>query len=248
MDASGNGPRCAKYIDRMAQRRWKRHVILATGASAATAAIYLALALSNETWMDPSLGRKADDSLWRFNVATGSVAMTLLVITLSIGPLRVLGGGRSSVHLPWRRVTGVWATVFAVIHFPGGLAIHSEGWRIWGPFSRILPEAGNLIDSYGVAYWAGLGALALLVVLAATSRDTSLRKMGAQRWKRLHLLAYPALALVLIHAISMQYSERRNLAHAAITAGVLAVAVGLQLAGFLRTRRRATSTNKQPVR
>ena len=206
-------------------------------AAAATAAVYALLAFSNETWVDPTLGRKADGSLWRFNVATGSVALVLLVITLTIGPLRVLRGGRRSVHVPWRRVTGVWAAVFALLHFPGGLAIHSEGWRIWGPFSRIVPEAGNLIDSYGVAYWAGLTTLVLLAVLAATSRDTSLRRLGARRWKRLHLLAYPALGFVIVHVFSMQYSERRNQQHAAITMAIVAFAVVVQLAGFARVRR-----------
>lgn len=215
--------------------------MVAAGGTVAVLLISVLLdVFSTELWVDESLGRKADGELWRFNVATGSVALILLVITLSIGPLRVLrGAGRRRVHLPWRRVTGVWATVFAVLHFPGGLAMHSKGWRIWGPFQRILPEAGNLIDSYGVAYWAGLGALLLLAVLAATSRDESLRRLGAVRWKRLHLLAYPALALVIVHVPSMQYSERRDLWHAAISSSVLAFVVVVQLAGYLRVKRGA---------
>ena len=210
--------------------------MVAFAATAATIAIYLALDLSTELWVDATLGRKADGELWRFNVATGSVATILLVITLSIGPVRVLRGGRRAIHLPWRRITGVWAVVFALVHFPGGLAVHSKGWQVWGPFARIVPEAGNLIDSFGVAYWAGLFALSVLAILAVTSRDQSLRGLGATRWKRLHRLAYPALALVIIHALSMQYSERRDIRHALLTVVVVGVAVALQILGFVRLR------------
>ncbi len=225
----------------MAKRGWSRHVVVAAATATATVLIYFLLdVLSTELWVDTSLGRKADGELWRYNVATGTVALILVVITLSIGPVRVLlGRERRPVHLPWRRATGVWAAVFSVLHLPGGLTVHSRGWAFWGPFERIIPEAGNLIDSFGVAYWAGLGALVLLAILALTSRDQSLRRMGAAQWKRLHRLAYPALALVIVHAFAMQYSERRNIRHAAVTAAILGVAVALQLAGFLRVRRRA---------
>lgn len=224
-----------KYIDRMTQQT--RHAIVALGAAAAAVVIYLALGFSTELWVDASLGRKADGALWRFNVATGSVSTILLVVTLSIGPIRVLRGGRRAVHLPWRRATGVWAALFALLHLPGGLAVHSRGWNVFAPFGRIVPEAGNLVDSFGVAYWAGLGALTVLAVLAFTSRDLWLRRLGPLRWKRLHRLSYVGLALVTAHALSMQYSERRDIRHAALTAAVLALAVALQLAGSLRHRR-----------
>jgi sulfoxide reductase heme-binding subunit YedZ len=228
-----------RYILSMIRRGWTRHGVVAAGGATAALVIFMLLdVFSTELWVNASLGRKAEGELWRFNVATGLVALALLVVTVAIGPVRVLRGAeRRPIHLPWRRVTGVWAAVFAVLHFPGGLAIHSAGWRIWGPFERILPEAGNLVDSYGVAYWSGLAALLLLIVLATTSRDKALRTLGAQRWKRLHLLVYPALALVIVHVPSMQYSERRALWHAAITSTVLVLAVAVQFAGFLRVRR-----------
>jgi sulfoxide reductase heme-binding subunit YedZ len=39
----------------------------------------------------------------------------------------------------------------------------------------------------------------LLIPLAATSNDWSLRRLGAARWRRLHRLAYPAAILAAIH-------------------------------------------------
>lgn len=196
--------------------------------------------------MAEEAGRKADGTLWRYNVATGSIALLLLAVTMSIGPIRVLRGRRRpAVHLPWRRVTGIWTAVFAVIHFPGGLAIHSSGWKIWQPFMRIWPEPDQLVDSFGVAYWAGLAALAFVIVLGVTSRDGSMRRLGAKRWKRLHRIAYVAVGMVAVHSLAMQYAERRDPRHAALTALVLVVMVGLQLAGFATVRRRA-ATKPEP--
>ena len=233
-----------------ARRAIKRHLLVALGAALSATALFFLLELSTEFWVDVTEGRKADGLLWRYNVATGSVALSLLVVTMSIGPIRVLRGRhRRAVQLPLRRVTGIWTAVFALLHFPGGLAIHSRGWEVWKPFTRIVPEFDNLVDSFGVAFWAGLIALACLVVLGITSRDGSLRRLGAVRWKRLHRLAYAALGLVAVHALSMQYSERRDPRHATLTAMVLVVAVGLQAAGFVTLRRagkRARGTARSP--
>ena len=107
------------------------HPVVAAASVSTATAVFLIASLSTETWGSPDQV-KSDGLLWRFNVATGLVALALLVITLSIGPLLTLFGDerRRRVHHPWRRATGVWAAVFALAHLPGGLAIHSSGWKI----------------------------------------------------------------------------------------------------------------------
>lgn len=233
-------------LEKWVGRSNRRHLVVAIAASAAAFALFFLLDLSTEVWEDGREVRKAEGLLWRYNVATGSVALALLAVTMSFGPIRVLKDGRRpAVHLPWRRVTGIWTAVFAFLHFPGGLAVHSVGWRVWVPFQRIVPKSDNLVDSFGVAYWAGLLAVVSLAILAMTSRDASLRRLGAVRWKRLHRLAYGALGLVVVHVLAMQYGERRDIRHALLTVTVLLTMICVQAAGFLIVRRRSRPQHPQ---
>lgn len=215
----------------------RRHLIAGSCAVVAVLAVFGLLELSTETW---GSGRrvKSDGTLWRYNIATGSVALAFVVATLSIGPLRRLRGKRTPVHLPWRRVTGVWAAIVVFAHFPGGLAIHTSGWRLYRPFASVVPGVPSRpFDEFTVGYWAGLLALTALVPLAATSNDASLRRLGPDRWKRLHRLAYLVLGLVAIHIVSMQYGESRDRLHAAGVWLLIAVAVVLRAATALAGRR-----------
>lgn len=221
----------------------RRHVVVGLAALAAALIVFWLLEFSTETWGNEA-GRKADGTLWRYNVATGSVALALMVATLAFGPIRKLRGiDRLAVHLPWRRVTGVWAAILALAHFPGGLAIHTSGWRLWRPFVSVLPGVPSRpFDAFTVGYWLGVFAFVTLVPLAVTSNNASLRRLGAARWKRLHRLAYLALGFIVIHVSAMQYGEGRDLRHRALTGALLAIAVGLQAAGFVVTRRHDRST------
>ena len=45
----------------------------------------------------------------------------------------------------------------------------------------------------------GMAGFLLLVPLAATSNDASVKKLGAAAWKRVHWLAYPATILGAVH-------------------------------------------------
>lgn len=217
----------------------RRHLLVGSVAVVSMIAVFLVLQVSNELWAEGENWRKADGLLWRYNVATGVVSLGLLATTLSVGALRVLAGGRPAVHLPNRRVLGIWAAIATLAHVPGGLAIHSDGWAFWRPFARILPTDGDLIDPYSVAYWAGLVGLACITVLAWTSRDRSMRSMGADRWKRLHRLAYVAAAAVFLHVVAMQVAERRALGHATLTGVALLALIGLPAAAYASYRARS---------
>ncbi|MFD1807263.1 hypothetical protein ACFSHQ_01680 [Gemmobacter lanyuensis] len=45
----------------------------------------------------------------------------------------------------------------------------------------------------------GMAALLLLLPLALTSNNMSLRRLGALRWRQLHWLTYPAVLLAALH-------------------------------------------------
>ena len=216
-------------------RSTRRHVVVGGASVVAVGALMVITEFSTETWGPPD-ERKADGLLWQFNVSTGLVALWLLVVTLSIGPVRAIrSGGRPAVHLPWRRVTGVWSVVLVAAHVPGGLAIHTTGWSLWSPFASAIPGLdARRFDEFTIGYWIGAVALVVLVPLVATSTTGALRRLGAPRWKRLHRLTYMAFALVAVHVVAMQYGEGRDIRHVALTALVFAVAVSAQGAGRYR--------------
>jgi sulfoxide reductase heme-binding subunit YedZ len=56
---------------------------------------------------------------------------------------------------------------------------------------------------------AGVGAFVLLVPLAATSTQSSIRRLG-RRWATLHMLVYPAAMLAVVHFIWKVKSDLRS--------------------------------------
>jgi len=215
----------------------RRHLLTLAAASTSIALIYSALGFSPEWWPDRSYGPRAEDVHWKLSVATGSTAVLLLGTTLCIGPIRRFRSGRAGpVHLPTRRVIGVWSAVVAWVHVVFGVTIHAAGWRIWVPFTHLWESQGKL-RILAAAMFLGLSAALTLAIVAAASNSHSLRRLGARRWKHLQRLTYVAAGLIALHVIGMQIQEDRDARHAGMMiAGLLTVA-GIQVAGVVYTRR-----------
>ncbi len=137
--------------------------------------------------------------LWK---AVGDAAFVLLLVTLALGPVARLA--RSATRaLPWRRQFGIWFALVATLH--GFLVVH--GWARWS-LRRFLgyefiPELGGevrLEPGFGLANLIGVVALTFALVLAATSSDRALRRLGAGAWKWLHHTALFIFYLSLLHA------------------------------------------------
>jgi methionine sulfoxide reductase heme-binding subunit len=119
---------------------------------------------------------------------TGEIAIWTLGAVLSLSPLRVLFPRSRSVNAlnRHRRTIGVSACVYGLIHFGFHLLYEGDAQAIARSFSKPF-------------IWLGLAGLAILVILAATSNNFSIRKVGGKKWKRLHRLAYAAAAVVIYH-------------------------------------------------
>ena len=119
---------------------------------------------------------------------TGEIAIWTLGAVLSLSPLRVLFRRSRVVNAlnRHRRVIGVSACVYGLIHFGLHLLYERDGQAIARSFSKPF-------------IWLGLAGLSILVILAATSNNFSIRKLGGKNWKRLHRLAYAAAALLIYH-------------------------------------------------
>lgn len=134
-------------------------------------------------WQD-ALGDNPADLLARH---LGNWTLYLLLITLTVTPLRRLSG------LVWltrlRRMLGLFAFFYACLHLMAYLWLdESFGWTDIG--LDILKRPFIV---------AGMLAFVLLVPLAATSNQAMVRRLGGKRWQELHRLAYPAAMLGVLH-------------------------------------------------
>lgn len=119
---------------------------------------------------------------------TGEIAIWSLGAVLSLSPLRVLFPHSRLVNAlnRHRRTIGVSACVYGLMHFGFHLLYEGDVEAIARSFSKPF-------------IWLGLAGLSILVVLAATSNNFSVRKLGGKKWKRIHRLAYAAAALLIFH-------------------------------------------------
>ena len=121
----------------------------------------------------------------------GLYALQFLIAALCVTPLLRLS--RVSL-LRYRRAFGLLGFGYALLHLMAWLLLDIQ--LRWMEILKDLTSRPYIIF--------GTLALCLLLPLAWTSRASSLRRMGAQAWRRLHLLAYPATLLAALHFALVQ--------------------------------------------
>lgn len=144
----------------------------------------------------------------------GLAALVLLVASLACTPARLLFGWTWPLRI--RRELGLLAVAYASIH----VLVYV-----------VLDQAANLAAiAEDVAerpfITAGAAAFVLLLPLAYTSTNASVRRLGFARWQRLHRLAYAAAALAALHFLwRVKVDVTQPLLYAAILAALLAVRI-----------------------
>jgi nitrite reductase/ring-hydroxylating ferredoxin subunit/DMSO/TMAO reductase YedYZ heme-binding membrane subunit len=168
--------------------------------------------------------------------AFGTAALLVLSVVLAIGPLCRLDP-RFLPLLYNRRHLGVTTCLLALSH--GAFAIvqfHALG--DINPLVSVLVTSGDYLSLTDFPYQQlGLVALAILVMMAATSHDFWLRTLSPPVWKSLHMLVYAAYALVVAHvALGALQAETTPVLAFLLCAGVVVV-IGLHLFAAHRERR-----------
>lgn len=137
--------------------------------------------------------------LWR---AIGDASLLLLLHALLAGPLARVWPATTGFR-SWRRETGIWSTGLALAH----TVLVFDGWFRWDLLRMLgfdyIPQLGRLAriePGFGLSNLVGLVALVWLLVLAATSFDRAIAKLGGSAWKWLHTGAYVAFYLVVLHS------------------------------------------------
>jgi methionine sulfoxide reductase heme-binding subunit len=116
----------------------------------------------------------------------GFWTLMFLLITLAITPLRRVT--RYGQLLDVRRMLGVGAFCYAVLHI--SLFVLDQQFDLVKVASEIVKRIYLVI---------GFVALSGLTVLAITSTDGMVRRLGGMRWARLHQIVYVIALLALIH-------------------------------------------------
>ncbi len=130
-----------------------------------------------------NLGANPIDAITRH---TGSWALILLLVTLSITPARKILG--LNVLVKYRRMAGLFAFFYAVLHFATFLVLDH-----FFDFQAILKDI--MKRPYVTVGFTGF---VLLVPLAVTSTSGMIRRLG-KRWQQLHRLVYVAALAGVIH-------------------------------------------------
>jgi sulfoxide reductase heme-binding subunit YedZ len=119
----------------------------------------------------------------------GELGLQALIAALAVTPLRRFTGVSL---LRFRRAIGLLAFYYIACHLLVWLVLDIRDLgRIW---EDILERPYITI---------GMVGFLLLVPLAVTSNDSSVRKLGAAAWKRVHWLAYPATILGAVHFVML---------------------------------------------
>ncbi|HVV25711.1 MAG TPA: ferric reductase-like transmembrane domain-containing protein [Candidatus Saccharimonadales bacterium] len=123
----------------------------------------------------------------------GFVALLLLYTAILASPLTKvfprLPGKDAYLHA--RRAIGVSAFYYAFLH--GYITFFKQ----LGGFGGLK----YLNQTYGVSLLAGAFAFGVLLIMAGTSFDWVVDRMGYKHWKLLHRLVYLASLAVLLHVI-----------------------------------------------
>jgi sulfoxide reductase heme-binding subunit YedZ len=143
-------------------------------------------------------GTLRPDPVERLTHVTGLTALILLLVTLSLTPLRRYTGWNDLIR--FRRMLGLWAFSYAVLHFL--IYIVFEHF-----FSLALISEDILERPYVTV---GFLAFLLLIPLAITSTRGWVRRLGGKRWSRLHQLFYVATALAVFHFLWLVKIDTRE--------------------------------------
>jgi sulfoxide reductase heme-binding subunit YedZ len=144
----------------------------------------------------------------------GLMALVLLIASLACTPLRTLVGWTWPIRV--RRLLGLLAFAYATLHV-----------AVYAGLDQGLDLRAVLADVFKRKFiFVGFAAFVMMIPLAWTSTKGAVRRLGYARWKRLHLLVYPAAFGAAVHFVwRVKKDLSEPLAYAAILAALLLVRV-----------------------
>lgn len=183
----------------------------------------------------------------RWNRAFGDASLVLIALSMAFGPLtRFL---RAAVPLlPFRREMGIHGCLLVIVH----AVIILVGWVEWD-LMRLFgfewhPDLLVYVmfqHGFGLANAIGIAALVLAVLLAATSSDFAMRRLGLSGWKFLQMGVLPMWWLTVAHVAYFLFMHFLSFHRATPPpnplqlwfVGLVVLVLGLRAAAYLKTIR-----------
>jgi sulfoxide reductase heme-binding subunit YedZ len=150
---------------------------------------------------------------------TGLRALTLLLVTLAITPLRRITGQLWLIQ--YRRMLGLFAFFYAVLHMLT---------YVWlDQFFDFHAMLKDIVKRPFITM--GSAAFLMLLPLAVTSTQSAIRRLG-RRWQQLHRLVYGSAVAGVIHYV---WLVKKDIRQPMVYALVLAALLGYRVfAGVLK--------------
>ncbi|MEM9617317.1 MAG: Rieske 2Fe-2S domain-containing protein [Pseudomonadota bacterium] len=165
--------------------------------------------------------------------ALGTAAFALLTVVLAIGPLARMNK-RFLTMLYNRRHLGVITFVVASAHFGLALLWYHGGGPL-NPFVSLFVSNSQYDSIPGFPFEVlGFAAFLIMLVMAATSHDFWLNNLSAPVWKTIHMLVYPAYALLVTHIVLGALMTEKSMVYPLLTATAFLGVSGLHIVSGLR--------------
>ena len=217
-------------------RRLSRNVLLRHGLMALlSAGLVLIFAAIHGEW----------SPMHRWNRALADASLVLVALSMGLGPLARLLRPAVLV-LPYRRESGIYGCLLALAH--AGIIL--VGWVEWD-LMRLFgfewnPELLSYVmfqHGFGLANAIGIAALLLAILLATTSSDAAMRRLGVSGWKFLQMGVLPLWWLSVAHVAYFLFMHFLSFHRATPEpnplqywfVGLVVLVLGLRLAAYLKT-------------
>ena len=153
------------------------------------------LSLLGWDWYHHRLGANPIEFATR---TTGALTLLFLILSLAVTPLR------KSLGLPWmikfRRLLGLYGFFYGCVHLLT---------YVWFDKFFAVRQIGEDIAKRPFIT-VGMASFVLLVPLALTSTQKSIKRIGGKRWNRLHRLVYLSAAGGGIHYYMLVKADTRE--------------------------------------
>jgi methionine sulfoxide reductase heme-binding subunit len=152
---------------------------------------------------------------------TGDWTLRGLMITLAVTPLRVIFNRPAITK--FRRMLGLFTFFYAILHL--------LTWVVFVHYFDIAMMWEDVAERLYIT--VGMAGFLAILPLAVTSTSGWVRRLGFQRWQKLHRLIYAAGIAGVLHFWWLVKSDVRE---PALYGAILAVLLGFRVAVKLRKR------------